>query len=109
MSIAIAPPLCCPACHGKLDPSYRCEGCGKAYPQDDGVPVFLTSALSAELEDEAKWYEGPPRQFSRGHSLAHWKARLDIAAALRRLGIRAGHSVLSVGCGGGYDVDTILP
>src|SRR5690242_4504464 len=101
--------LCCPACHGRLNASFQCEGCGKEFPQDDGVPMFLTTPLSAELEEEAKWYDAPPRQFSRGHSLAHTRARLGITDALRRLGIRAGHTVLSIGCGPGYDVDTVLP
>jgi len=101
--------ICCPACRTPFTDTLHCIGCGRTYQTVDGMPILLTAPLSKELEEEAKWYDAAPRQFSRGHHLAHAKARADITPGLRRMGITDVHLVLTVGCGTGNDLETILP
>ena len=51
--------LCCPACHGELDPleadrGLECTACGRIYPIRDGIPVMLVEKASPPTEDKPR-------------------------------------------------------
>jgi len=40
----VLPTIVCPACHSRLTLSgttVNCDGCGRSYPIEDGIPVLL--------------------------------------------------------------------
>jgi SAM-dependent methyltransferase len=50
----------CPSCRGRLDEGLHCQGCGRTYDTNDGIPRLLdpdAPGLDAKLREAAAWPE----------------------------------------------------
>lgn len=53
---AIVDQLACPACFSTLRlnaPRLVCQGCGRVYPIDDGIPVLIAEQSSSRTESDS--------------------------------------------------------
>ena len=94
--------IACPACGGRLAGA-RCEGCGAAYPYEDGV-LRLRQAGDARTETVRAFYEAAPFPgYPPRDSLAWLRSRAERSAFARLLdrAIPGDARIVEVGCGTG--------
>lgn len=94
--------VACPACGGGLADA-RCEGCGTAYPSEDGV-LRLRQAGDARTETVRAFYEAAPFPgYPPRDNMAWLRARAERSAFARLLdaAIPGDARIVEVGCGTG--------
>jgi SAM-dependent methyltransferase len=95
--------LACPACRGALDPHWRCDGCGLAFEEADGVPA-LRLAGDRRTETVRDFYtETPFPNYPPEASLSWLRARASHSEFAQKLdaAIPPDARIVEVGCGTG--------
>ncbi len=91
------------------EPDLRCSECGRVFPIEDGVPVFVTGQnhWSELLEAEARQWDEQARRYEEKRARDP-RYMAGVQAAIRALQIQPGDVVLDAGCGTGLTVRSYL-
>ena len=95
--------LACPACRGALDPHWRCDSCGLAFEEADGIPA-LRLAGDRRTETVRDFYtETPFPNYPPEASLSWLRARASHSEFAQKLdaAIPPDARIVEVGCGTG--------
>ena len=95
--------LACPACRGALDSHWRCDGCGLAFEEADGIPA-LRLAGDRRTETVRDFYtETPFPNYPPEASLSWLRARASHSEFAQKLdaAIPPDARIVEVGCGTG--------
>src|SRR4051812_39973173 len=98
--------LRCPGCGARLDGREVCPGCGRAFPEVDGV-VEAIGPLTGRNRTAAAFYDGPTwGRFQPWENVFLWFQGPGVAAARRQVlrhlnAAKPGARVLEVGIGDG--------